>query len=516
MMKNLINSTLRMNPTQLVANEWRYRFLVVTVVLLYLALAFGSSLTKRPWIDEAYQANCSLDVLVRGTAGLSMLEPSGFINRPGQYFSGINHFNFLWMPIPYYVFAAWYKLFGFSLISTRLISATCGLILVLACRTIVWQLTGNRMLALLAMFLVAVDREVIDAGSDGRPDMLAAALCFAGLAVYLYLRTKSLDRAVFAGHCLIAAGVFSHPVAMNGFFGGIFLALYLDRSRLRWKHLFLAGLPYVLALGGWGLFILRDRADFWPQFSANLRSRGSGFFAPWRSVWDEISKRYVSFYLPPYAYGVNRLRILIPLVYFFAALAGWFVPSLRRLPGRRALLSLAVLYFAIMTFAEGLKSSYYLIHAIPMFACTLAIWVDWCWSRGALLRWSAITMTAAVALLQIGWTAALVRRNDYLNAYVPVIAFLRVQAPKPVVVMGTTELGFALGFYGNVIEDSALGYYTKKRGAYIVVDDRTLGQAMQAYKTYAPWLYSYEQDLLAREYRVVYNRRPYTIYAHMR
>ena len=498
-------------------NDWRYRFLAAAVVFLYLVLAVGTSFTKRPWVDEAYQANCSLDVITRGTAGLSVVEPSGFLNRPGQYFSGINHYNYLWMPLPYYLFAAWFKLFGFSLFSMRLISVTCGLLVLAACWTIVWRLTGDRMLALLAMFLVGADRIVVDAASDGRPDMLAGAFCYAGLAAYLYLRTKNFDLAIFAGQFLIAMGVFSHPVAMNGFFGMVFLVFYLDRSRLRWKHLFLAGLPHVLALAGWGLFILQDRADFWPQFAASLRSRGTGLSAPWQAVWREISARYLAgSYLPDYAQGASRLRVIIPIVYFLSAIVPWFVPELRRSPGRRALLILAALYFCVMTFAEGIKSSYYLIHIVPILACTLAVCMQWCWQRAALCRWPAVAVLAVFLLVQIGWSMALIRRNDYRNTYLPVIAFLQEHAHKSDIILGTSELGYELGFYDNLIEDGAFGYYTKKRADFIVIDnDRSLGQSIRAYKTYAPWLYTYETNLLSHEYQLVYDHRPYTIYSRV-
>jgi hypothetical protein len=365
------------------------------------------------------------------------------------------------------------------------------------------------------MFLVGIDRVVIDAASDGRPDMMAGAFSFAGLALFLYLRERNLDLAIFAGHCLVAAGIVSHPVAMNGFFGVIFLSLYLDRGRLRWRHLFLTGLPYLLAIAGWGLFILQDRADFWPQFSVALRSRGSGFFAPWKAVLDEFSLRYLRFYLPPYAQRAGRLRVLIPLLYFAAAFGGWFVPQIRQSPGRRALLLLAAIYFVVMTFTEGLKSYYYMIHIVPVLACTLAMAIAWGWQRSTLWRCPSAAILTVFVILQIGWTVALIRRNDYRNTYLPAIAFLKEHAPQPDIVNGTTELGFELGFYNkDLIEDAAFGYYTKKLADYIVIDeDRAFGQSMQSYKKYAPWLYTYETDLLDHQYHLVYDRQVYKIYA---
>src|SRR6185369_8979208 len=78
-------------------------------------------------------------------------------------------------------------------------------------------------------------------------------------------------------------------------------------------------------------------------------------------------------YLPHYAHGVAVLRVFIILVYWiaFAAVAG--TPSLRRDPRYHVVLMATGMELLVFTFFEGNKSSYYIIHILPLFAAVLAI-----------------------------------------------------------------------------------------------------------------------------------------------
>ena len=60
-----------------------------------------------------------------------------------------------------------------------------------------------------------------------------------------------------------------------------------------------------------------------------------------------------------------------------------------------------------------------------------------------------------------------IRRDTYHQAYIPAVHYLTAHATSEDLIFATGEFGFGLGFYGNVIDDSTLGYSTGKRAAYV-------------------------------------------------
>src|SRR5205085_1440047 len=88
----------------------------------------------------------------------------------------------------------------------------------------------------------------VDAGSDGRMDMMSAALGFAGLAAYLMLRERNPVTAALAGHALCAASVFTHPNGMFAAASLMFCTLWLDRRKMSVK--FAGAIAAVIAIPG--------------------------------------------------------------------------------------------------------------------------------------------------------------------------------------------------------------------------------------------------------------------------
>jgi hypothetical protein len=79
-------------------------------------------------------------------------------------------------------------------------------------------------------------------------------------------------------------------------------------------------------------------------------------------------------------------------------------------------------------------------------------------------------------------------------------------------VYGCGEWAFALGFYDHFKIDTTLGYTTGKLAKFIVWEDRCMQQAYDGYELRAPAVHKYMQDLLARQYRVVYSNDYYKVY----
>ena len=149
-----------------------YRMVVVGFIVLYLALAVASSLTKRPWGDEGWFASPAYNLLTKGSMGTTVLEPSGWLK-------GIDKHTFWVAPLHLVVQAAWYKVVGFGLQQMRALSTAFGLLALVSWVLIMKALTGDKRVALLTFALLAVDYVFVTGASFGRMDMMCAGLGFA-------------------------------------------------------------------------------------------------------------------------------------------------------------------------------------------------------------------------------------------------------------------------------------------------------------------------------------------------
>ena len=503
-------------------NPWFYRLALAGTVFLYLVLAIGTALTKRPLGDEGFMANPALDVLARGSTGVTAMEPTGNSIAVGQTLPGITEHLYLAMPFPIYLHAAWYKIFGAGIFSTRMVSIAFGLLALGACWVLTGGLTGNRMIALLATFFLTIDYAFIFAAADGRADMMAGAFSLAALAAYVHLRERSLNLAVLVSQTFLAAGIFSHPNAGLGFFGILLLALYFDRNRLRLVHIGLAAIPFACFALGWALYILPHPDDFRLQFGANLAGRWQGVSGLLMSPVIEIRTRYLElWYLPSYATGLSRLRVLIPVLYLAAFVGCLVTRSIRQAAGSRVLLTLTALYFLCMSVLEGHKNYYYLIHIVPFFAAVFGTWTYWSWSywswtQRRFPKLLVLCCAGALVFLQLSWAAYNIRRNLYRNSYLPTVEFVKRNATPTGGIVGSLEMGFGLGFFGNFKDDATLGFYTHRQPELVIVDERNYGSAFEAYKTTAPEVHHYMTKLLGEKYSKVFEVPGYQVFQRIR
>jgi len=79
-------------------------------------------------------------------------------------------------------------------------------------------------------------------------------------------------------------------------------------------------------------------------------------------------------------------------------------------------------------------------------------------------------------------------------------------------IMGSAEMGFALGFDEHLIDDSYLGYYSGKRPDFIVVDE-IYATSFRGSQVERPAIYDHINRLLAEQYKLVYDQALYRIYA---
>jgi 4-amino-4-deoxy-L-arabinose transferase-like glycosyltransferase len=487
--------------------------LVGAAVVLF-ALAVGSARTKSPWSDEAWFAQAGLNLATRGEMTTPVLETSG------TKFKGLERHTYWVMPLHLVTQAGWYKIFGFSLLSMRLLSAVFGVLALFAWYTIVRSLTGNRKVALLTVVLLACDYIFVQAASFGRMDMMSHALGAAGLAAYLFLRERNFNGAILAGQSLIAACGLTHPNGGVAFFVGLlFLTLYFDRARLRWRHLGLAAIPYVVGAIGWGAYILDAPRDFVAQFTANASTGGrmSGLTSPLSAIKNEITLRYLTaFGLGGHSTGSAGpiwIKSLILLAYVVALAGCLSVRQIRTHRGTRALLMLTGIFFVILTFFDGQKLSFYLVHIVPLYTALVAVFAYWCYSTRFVPAALVALALCGFLTIQLGGTLYRMKLNPYGKSYLPAIGFLKAHANENSVVMGSAVLGFGLG-YERVVDDVRLGFNSGRKPDFFVIND-TYEESIGYYRTGGEGaaLAAHMNHLLTEEYELVYDRNLYQIYA---
>jgi 4-amino-4-deoxy-L-arabinose transferase-like glycosyltransferase len=485
--------------------------LVSVAVLAHIGLSVAHSLTQRPWSDEGAMACPAYDLLTRGSMGTTLWEEAG------SAFVGVNRHTYYIMPLHPLMQAAWYRFTGVSLVSMRLLSLFWALVALAA-----WFLIMRRLfdlsLASLTVSLIALDYFVLTDSSFGRMDMMSVALGFSGIAAFVVLRERHFTAALLASNTLVAAAVFTHPMAIVHFFGLVFLTLYWNRRGLRAGHVALAAAPYLAGGLAWGLYILRAPADFAAQFAgnANYMGRLHALTAPWIGVVREIAIRYGTGYgLGPHTAGHTGPIFLksAALLAYLTGFAGCLLtPSIRRDPRCRIFLILTPLYFLAMSVIDGTKNHWYLAHITPLLAACLAIWAYTCAERKLVPQWLLAMGLCGVALVQAGGIGYRIYLNSYSRRYQPVVAYLKQHMQPDTLIFASSAYGFDFGMTRkNLIDDTGCGYLTGRRAEFIVVDE-IYADDFAGHRKDRPAVAAFVDRLLQTDYRVVYDRNEIAIY----
>lgn len=480
---------------------------IAAALALYLALAIGLSLTRTPICDEGWYTSPALSLLHNGGMGSPVIESAG------HYLKGIERYTYWIMPLHALVQAPWFRLFGAGLLSTRMLSVAAGLLALLCWFSVIRRVTGDQTIALLSLFLIAMDSTVLILASTGRSDMLSAALGAAALAAYLSLRERHFRWALFAAHTLAMASGLTHPNGgMIAFFSLVFLHLHFDRSRFRWPHLVPIALPYVIGGAAWSMYILQSPEIFRAQFAGNAAGRLWPLRAPLSALRREITGRFLPAYgFLPDAHRAAKLRVAV-LVVYVAAVLGLVAPrALRRTPPARIFGGLIAIVLLVLVFLEGAKQPWYLIHLTWLLAAALAVSCQWYSRRLPAWRPVWLAMLAGLMLLQTGYAVALIAQRKYDTLYRPAIAALAHNLQPGQTVIGSAELGFGLGF-DRVKDDANLGYYSGRRPDFIVIDSNYRAHLAELAEA-RPEVYASLRNMLAAAYSPLYSNASYDVYA---
>jgi 4-amino-4-deoxy-L-arabinose transferase-like glycosyltransferase len=500
------------NPGSLASRA--YIWVLASSIICYLILAFSIAKVKTPWVDEGWIASAPANWATTGSFGTPSLEPSGsWLNAE---LTGIQEYTYWTLPVGIVAQALWYKTFGFDVLKMRTLGILCGLLTILSWFAVVAKLSESRLAGSITAALLSIDYTFLWSAADGRMDMMCVAFGGAGLATYLLLRERCLMQALWLANTLISLSLFTHPNGILFFLGLVFLAVYFDRGRLSWRDISTL-LPYLIIAALWGLYILIRPDYFLAQFGANASARGgtrwAGLTHPLRAVAQEILTRYVAHFgfLPLWGGPVPRYAICIPIAYWIASAVTCSLASIRRWANVRAVIWLAGIFLAFMTFFVGLKAQCYLVFIIPLYAAVLAIWL--CRSHHGRSATAPLSTIVAIGLLvcQIGTIAFKIRTNPYASEYTPTVNFVRSRLAPGSFVFADSYFGFDLGF-GRVKDDTRLGYYSGNRADLVVENLWYRWWWHKLYPVEEPQVAKYINGLLGAEYRLIFEKGQFRVY----
>ncbi|HYZ85993.1 MAG TPA: glycosyltransferase family 39 protein [Bryobacteraceae bacterium] len=506
--------------SQPVTERRNRRSLILAGILLvaagYILLLVASALTRKPINDEGMFAIPAWTLATKGYLGSPVLDEAGW------RFQNVNRYTYYMFPLYPTMLAFWYKLVGFGLFQLRAVSILSGLALGFALFSLLRRLGIEKAPAIAAVVLCLLDYHMLVGASFGRYDVLVAALGFGGYAAYLALRERSLSLALLLSNTLIAAAGMMHPNGLM-FFIALWALLIIPRD---WRRVFkpkqiaAAAAPYLFGAILWGAYIAQSPESFKTQLGGNSYSR-VGILRPLAALQAELEQRYLPAFGFPQAHsaghsGPIRLKV-IPLVFYMIGLLGCLlIPALRNAKPVRQLLWLLLAHFAYLSLFEGIKFPYYLVQIIPLYASVLACFLYWCWEsmRQPAARLVLAGSVALLLLVQVGGVLLRVRLDTYGKGYRPAAEYLIANAKPDEVINASCEMGFALGFRRNLIDDLRLGYFNGYKATYVVVDDVMEG-TIEAWRNGSDLdrkIAAFITNKLANQYQPVYRHEYFTIY----
>jgi 4-amino-4-deoxy-L-arabinose transferase-like glycosyltransferase len=471
-------------------------------MLVFLALSVGLSLARAPWWDEGVFADVALNFRNFGHLGSSVLAPHGYLDWPG-----VHQYTYWQFPLYLIALGSWFKLVPLTVVWMRLFSVMWGCVFVVSWFVVVRSLSRNEPLALLVASVVALEYDSVVKASTGRMDMMCAALGLAGLASYSRFRDSAWTRGVILAAWLGAASLFCHP--MGAVMNASIAAMVLwDWRRIRWRPLAAASLPYLIGIAGC-LYYIRQAPDvFLAQSRAASEYRVGGLSAILHNVLNDANKRYILYY-SGYT-GMLKLRA-VTLVFLAGGVVGLLARrNLRSQPVAKRLLLLACIAYVGVAVVDSEKFPHYLVFSVPFFAACGAVWVYGCWREAGLGRLLASGLLGASVLVAICGVGYRIYGNGYRNLYQPAVAAVRSSLPPGGIVMGGSELGFALGFGPPLVDDRYLGFFSGETPDVFVVNGNFYNVPWPSPRLMSGWRSSRIQ--LGNQYHLTFENSAYSVY----
>lgn len=425
--------------------------LACAAFLVFLSLSIGFALTRQPWWDEGVFSDAAINFRNFGHLGSTLLDPHGYRNWPG-----VHHYTYWQFPLYLIALGAWLRFLPVNIFSIRLFSVIWACVYVFCWFRLVRCISRNEKIALLIASVVALDYALVAAASDGRMDMMCAALGQAGIAAFVCIRAANWSRAIFVAGCCGAASLFCHPMGAicNLSIAAVVLLYWRE---IRWRGIALAAVPYLIGAALYAWYIFQAPQVFLAQMQAASGYRVASLRAVLINIFNDFQQRYAPMYYTSLS-GLNRLKIASLLFAVVGTLAVAFQPKLRRQPLGRIVLILACIGYAGVAALDNQKFPAYFVYSMPVMSACGALWVYEQWAQRGRLRVIASALLAGAVLAAIGGYSFKIYQNDYAHLYLPAVDAVRANLPPRGLVMGGSELGFALGFGPNLIDDRYIGF----------------------------------------------------------
>jgi hypothetical protein len=439
----------------------RLAYATIVTLLVFLVLALVLAVTRPPQSDEGHFANAGAALATQGRFVMPMWT-SWIPTLDQRVYSN--------MPLYFLTLGAWFKAFGVSWLSFRALSVLFGLIMVVSLLATLRSITRERAAFVAALVFVALNYDLVNL-SSARYDVMTAALSWAGIASYLGLRERSLDRAVLVANTLLAAACMTHPYALFGMVGLATFAIVLDWRAIRLRHIALAAAPYIVALAAWGVYIAKDPAMFRAQFAANASGRLQARLGPLGMIAAEMRERYLGRFAGwrPGAPPLMRVRILLLAAYAAGLIGCLALRRIRANPAARALALFTTISLVLLMVVDAHRWYVYFIYVLPQLGLCLALLTAEVSRMGTGGLWTARAGLACYALFTVATVAYRARLDVHHRAFLPAEVYLQQHVRDGDLVIAGGEFGMGLGFERHVLDDPTFGFRSHRVPAYVVL-----------------------------------------------
>lgn len=463
-MRPMLAADTTVTPQSYIRATRRTWILGGVAVLMFLALAIGYCLTRRPWWDEGLFADVALNFRNHGHLGSTVLDESGYLLLPQ-----VHNYTYWQFPLYFVVLGSWLKFLPESVVWMRFFSVFCALIYLLCWFVIIRKLSRNEPLAICVTSFLALDYHVLSAAADARMEMMCAALGQAALAAFFLWEESNWRRAVFVAACFGSAALFTHPM---GALVNVVLAIVvlLRRREIEWKGLAVAGVPYIVGGALCLAYIMQAPHVFATQFHSAEGFRVGGFVATLKNALNDFQTRYLYWNWTDVS-GILRAKILVLAFPAIGLLAVAIHRKLRKQRFGMLLLISSIVGYLGVALIDNMKFPLYFVYSLPPMTACGAVWVySQCRERGR-FRYIALACAGLFLLSSCVGIVFKIRRDEWQRTYTPMVNAVRTGLPGNGLLVGGSELGFSFGFGPSLVDDRYAGVISGKAPDVFVVND---------------------------------------------
>jgi hypothetical protein len=200
------------------------------------------------------------------------------------------------------------------------------------------------------------------------------------------------------------------------------------------------------------------------------------------------------------------------LTYLGGLAAGWSMRDFRARREHRAWLIFCMVAFFAYANLDKDVHEFYLVHIMSPMIALLALVLDWMLRTRRVAAWAVAGVFVVVGSIQLMTTVSRVRQDAYHTRYMQTIAFVKRNQRPGDLVMGSSELGWELGWSKNLIDDFRLGYFTGKKPDIVVLDKNRYQEWIPKLKETSLKEYEFTAGLLEREFQPADRNDAYVVY----